>query len=175
MDRFVSKTCEGEHCSICGEPATNKVGEEIPYDHPHKERHNLTAYVCAKHFDLIMNRNGYKQREVTKVVFYAYNAGDPSVGIFPSNMRVELECDHYMDEDTYDEWIQFISEMHDVKKEDVCNEVQNLRSEIQMLQFERDMMEDEKIETDAILHLNRRIEYLIPIYKKNGIPEKYFQ
>lgn len=53
-NRFVSRTCIGEECSVCGKPATNKVGEEIPYDDPLPNRHNLTAYLCAEHFDMIM-------------------------------------------------------------------------------------------------------------------------
>lgn len=58
---FVSATCEGERCSICGAPAAAKVGEEIPFDHPHPYRHNLTAYVCADHFRAIMDRGGYRR------------------------------------------------------------------------------------------------------------------
>lgn len=56
-DYFVSGTCIGEVCSVCGEDATNKLGEEIPYDHPHKNRHNLTAYVCREHFLMIVSTN----------------------------------------------------------------------------------------------------------------------
>jgi hypothetical protein len=52
--RFISKTCIGEKCSVCGKSATNKLGEEIPYDDPYPNRHNLTAYVCAEHFDMIV-------------------------------------------------------------------------------------------------------------------------
>lgn len=52
---FVSVTCGGETCVLCGAPAANKVGEEIPFDHPHRDRHNATAYVCAHHFDLLMS------------------------------------------------------------------------------------------------------------------------
>lgn len=33
----------------CGEPATHKVGEEIPIDDPER-RHNFTVYVCCHHF-----------------------------------------------------------------------------------------------------------------------------
>lgn len=53
--RFVSATCKGEKCSIngCRLDATNKVGEEIPYDDPNPNRHNFTAYVCRKHFKMI--------------------------------------------------------------------------------------------------------------------------
>ena len=38
---------------MCAEPATHKVGEEIPSDDPELMRHNYTAYVCCKHFRLI--------------------------------------------------------------------------------------------------------------------------
>ena len=53
MMHFVSATCEGETCR-CGKPATHKVGEEIPHDHPQQERHNLTAYVCCACFTLLL-------------------------------------------------------------------------------------------------------------------------
>ena len=52
----VSKTCIGEVCAICGKDATNKVGEEIPYDDLHPHRHNLTSYVCSEHFLLIFGQ-----------------------------------------------------------------------------------------------------------------------
>lgn len=52
---FVSASCRGEHCSMCSEPATHKVGEEIPHDSPCKGmRHNWTAYVCCACFGKIM-------------------------------------------------------------------------------------------------------------------------
>lgn len=47
---FVSASCGGEKCRICGLPSTHKVGEEIPHDDPLPDRHNLTAYVCCAHF-----------------------------------------------------------------------------------------------------------------------------
>ena len=50
---FVSATCEGEVC-FCGSPAVRKIGEEIPYDDPMPNRHNLTAYVCAEHFAMVL-------------------------------------------------------------------------------------------------------------------------
>lgn len=46
----VSGTCGGEVCFLCGADATHKVGEEIPYDDPMKNRHNFTSYVCCQHF-----------------------------------------------------------------------------------------------------------------------------
>lgn len=55
--RWVSETCEGELC-FCGVPATRKVAEEFPYDHPQKYSHGLTSYVCFWHFDMIMTPRG---------------------------------------------------------------------------------------------------------------------
>jgi hypothetical protein len=49
----ISKQCEGERCNICDKQATNKIGEEIMFDDPMPNRHNLTAYVCKEHFNLL--------------------------------------------------------------------------------------------------------------------------
>lgn len=49
MSHFVSATCKGERCR-CGAAATHKLGEEIPPDDPLPNRHELTAYVCCRHF-----------------------------------------------------------------------------------------------------------------------------
>jgi len=57
-DYFISETCKGEKCRVCGKDATDKLGEEIPHDHPFKNRHNLTAYVCKKHFRMIVGSLG---------------------------------------------------------------------------------------------------------------------
>jgi hypothetical protein len=46
----VSASCEGERCTACGAPASHKVGEEIQWDDPQPNRHNLTAYLCCFHF-----------------------------------------------------------------------------------------------------------------------------
>jgi hypothetical protein len=81
MKHFVSASCTGEVCgheiprqirpvlegqriakdgfAYCGQPATHKVGEEIPFDDPSNSeifhaRHNLTAYVCCVHFGEIL-------------------------------------------------------------------------------------------------------------------------
>jgi hypothetical protein len=51
---FVSGCCGGEICSLCGAPAEHKIGETIFYDDPMPRRHNLTAYICHKHFREIM-------------------------------------------------------------------------------------------------------------------------
>jgi hypothetical protein len=50
----VSASCGGEVCSICGDPATHKVGEEIMHDDPCPNRHNYTAYVCCSCFRMIL-------------------------------------------------------------------------------------------------------------------------
>ena len=46
---IVYQSCNGERCQMCYEPATHKVGEEIP----HRDRHNFTAYVCCRCFGAI--------------------------------------------------------------------------------------------------------------------------
>lgn len=53
---WVSASCRGERCSVCGKEATHKVGEEIMSDDPmaHVPRHNMTAYICCDHFSAIM-------------------------------------------------------------------------------------------------------------------------
>lgn len=54
IPHFVSGSCKGEKCRICGIPATHKVGEEIQHDDPNPERHNLTAYLCCTHYRLVV-------------------------------------------------------------------------------------------------------------------------
>jgi hypothetical protein len=55
MRHFISASCQGERCSICGEPATHKVGEELAYDDPDfGVGDDLTAYVCCIHFVMIL-------------------------------------------------------------------------------------------------------------------------
>jgi len=58
MSHHVKDFCEGERCSFrledgscCGELATHKVGEE---DTAPSNMHNLTAYLCCYHFNLVM-------------------------------------------------------------------------------------------------------------------------
>ena len=51
---FISESCKGEKCSVCGADATDKLGEEIQSDDPNPNRHNLTAYVCSEHFKMIV-------------------------------------------------------------------------------------------------------------------------
>ena len=60
VEGFVSPTCEGERC-FCGAAAVKKIGEEVPFDDPHYGRHNLTAYVCADHYALLMGPAGARQ------------------------------------------------------------------------------------------------------------------
>lgn len=49
----VSECCEGECCAMCGEPATHKVGEEVPVDDPNPGRHGLVGYLCCAHFRML--------------------------------------------------------------------------------------------------------------------------
>ncbi len=58
MTHFRSQTCNGVPCSICQRQgkrsaAFHKVGEEIPPDATFGG-HNLTQYVCCRHFCEIM-------------------------------------------------------------------------------------------------------------------------
>jgi hypothetical protein len=64
---FISKTCEGERC-YCGDPAVRKVGEEIPYDDPNPNRHNLTAYICKRHYIELMGPAAIHQFEDTPII-----------------------------------------------------------------------------------------------------------
>jgi hypothetical protein len=47
---FVSASCGGERCSVCGRAATHKLEETIFHDDPMPHRHPLVAYVCCIHF-----------------------------------------------------------------------------------------------------------------------------
>jgi hypothetical protein len=53
-EHFVSGTCKGETCRVCGADATHKVSEVIPFDDPNRIRHELTAYVCCHCFAALM-------------------------------------------------------------------------------------------------------------------------
>jgi hypothetical protein len=57
---MVSAACQGERC-WCGASAAKKVGEEIMFDDPIPHRHNLTAYICARHYAELMGPLGAKQ------------------------------------------------------------------------------------------------------------------
>lgn len=65
MSHPVSRYCVGVKCQFvkdpqlggspqCGDPASHKVGEEIFDDDPIPHRHNLTAYLCCRHYRLVM-------------------------------------------------------------------------------------------------------------------------
>lgn len=78
---FVSKSCNGEKCSVCFKPSTHKLSEEIMWDEPcmicgkdtptasdeckasyhtfggpTAQRHPLTAYVCCFHYSMIVGK-----------------------------------------------------------------------------------------------------------------------
>lgn len=66
---FVSGCCEGEKCSVCGNPATNKLEETIFHDDPFPTRHPLSAYVCKEHFKTIVGifgNNAYKEPSIAE-------------------------------------------------------------------------------------------------------------
>ena len=60
---MIPRTCIGERCTMCGNQANHKVGEENPWTSAPDEykmrvefemRHNFTAYVCDDCFAKIM-------------------------------------------------------------------------------------------------------------------------
>jgi hypothetical protein len=57
MKHHVSESCQGENCTLCGAPATHKVGEEIMKDDPQPVRHNLTSYICCHCFVRLFGRD----------------------------------------------------------------------------------------------------------------------
>jgi hypothetical protein len=60
VSEFVSKYCGDQKCHVegCDDPARHKVEEVVFYDDPFQSRHPLTAYICSKHFRLIMGSFG---------------------------------------------------------------------------------------------------------------------
>lgn len=69
MNEWVSATCGGETCSMCGQPATAKVGENISCDDPFRNRHNLTAYVCREHFAMIFGNDSILEIAVLRATW----------------------------------------------------------------------------------------------------------
>lgn len=56
---FVPVSCRGEQCQFvsrvrCSKDAAHKVGEEILHDDPQPCRHNLTSYLCCRHYRQVM-------------------------------------------------------------------------------------------------------------------------
>lgn len=86
---FVSASCDGERCH-CGAPAVRKVGEEISYDDPNPRRHNLTTYVCARHFAEMMGPAGAQSVGYTAL---ASGSGDHAELILMANAALEIYSD----------------------------------------------------------------------------------
>ena len=70
MEHFVSQSCKGVSCRICGAPATHKVGEEIMHDDPMPSRHNFTAYVCCQHFVDIFGEVGHEALSIVPTLSF---------------------------------------------------------------------------------------------------------
>lgn len=74
MTHFESKSCAGELCGMCvrefhtndfpTRQATHKIGEEFPSDAPAEMTfcHNLTQYVCCRHFVAVVGDAAHGQR-----------------------------------------------------------------------------------------------------------------
>jgi len=60
-ENWVSGSCQGEKCTVCGKPATKKIAEVIMPDDPNKIRHELVGYVCTHHFDMVIRPYKYKK------------------------------------------------------------------------------------------------------------------
>ncbi len=55
VPHFISGSAKGPGTQcLCGNRGQHKLEEEIPFDDPFPIRHNLTAYVCCKHFREIL-------------------------------------------------------------------------------------------------------------------------
>lgn len=69
---YVSTSCVGEYCGIegCGLDATHKIGEEISNDDPNRERHNLTSYICCRHYQEILGEAAEEQCKANKHPLY---------------------------------------------------------------------------------------------------------
>jgi len=61
----------GEKCSVCGQPASHKIGEEFAVGDPRAMGHNLTSYVCEDHFNMVICP--YKPRSISKDMNDAIN------------------------------------------------------------------------------------------------------
>jgi hypothetical protein len=68
---FVSRSCEGERCNYheapfmtCAEIAEHKVEEVVFDDDPIGPRHPLTAYVCHRHFRMLMGPAADRMRSL---------------------------------------------------------------------------------------------------------------
>lgn len=87
---LASATCGGERCSVCGRPAEAKLGEEIAHDDPLPYRHNLTAYVCRRHFDMVLRpyANGNADLWQAAEDAVALLARGPVAGLTPEVSRV---------------------------------------------------------------------------------------
>lgn len=92
---FVSASCQGEVCSVCGKPATNKLGEEIPFDDPNPNRHNLTAYVCQAHFEMVVMP--YRVRDAALPEDFAAEQFVPGVDEGSWDFKLFLENGQFWD------------------------------------------------------------------------------
>lgn len=51
---FVSASLAQQVCSVCGKPATHKIGEEHGSDDRRRIFHNLTNWLCCQHFRMVI-------------------------------------------------------------------------------------------------------------------------
>jgi hypothetical protein len=56
VKHFVSLSCRGERCRVCGNAASHKMEETIFEDDPKQIRHPLAAYLCCDCFTLVVGQ-----------------------------------------------------------------------------------------------------------------------
>ena len=54
FEHYILDSAQGERCQMCCNPATHKIGEEVPDDHPANRRHNWTNYLCCPCFGNVL-------------------------------------------------------------------------------------------------------------------------
>tara|TARA_R110000796_G_scaffold164498_3_gene281358 strand:+ start:1537 stop:2154 length:618 start_codon:yes stop_codon:yes gene_type:complete len=65
-DGYRSRYTVGEKCFVCKEEAYHKVNENVFDDDPIQTRHELTTYLCCKHFQMIMGNFAKKMCDNNK-------------------------------------------------------------------------------------------------------------
>lgn len=68
MEKSVSQYCQGEVCTICKQPAQQKMRQEIFDDMP--IAHGYSAYLCQSHFeDIVMPYKKKKEMPEVMIMF----------------------------------------------------------------------------------------------------------
>lgn len=112
----VYASCTGEKCGICyrqgdkNVPARHKVGEEIMGDDPMPMRHNLTQYVCCRHYMMVVGPFAVScvkpdAQEIWGDSTIRAKTLDAISGERDRHKTLGFTLDH-----TYDEWVTIMAE-----------------------------------------------------------------